>query len=346
MAHNLFGERFAGKREPAWHGLGTVFTDNITPYDAVKLAGLDYDIVKVPLSAQLETGDMVSTGKFGLIREATPDSGAAFLGTVSEQYTYLQNRDVARIIEPLAELWPTETVGALGQGETVFITLDAGSDTIKGDPIRQYFLITDTRNGGTSMKVMFTPVRVVCQNTLLAGERAAITTSAIQHDYNLEGSIQARVELIQKMQKISIETMAQFEAMASASISDEGVQALLASAFPFPKVSKAVDILTYEDAESFGVLYDAAKRAEASYEFYRGRMQAFRDGAMELFQKFNDEQPQLANTVWAAYNAAIECSDWREGNSDDSANRSSLFGGRANEKKRAFQAAMELVTVR
>ena len=30
MAHNLFGERFLGHREPAWHGLGKTFEDPIT----------------------------------------------------------------------------------------------------------------------------------------------------------------------------------------------------------------------------------------------------------------------------------------------------------------------------
>lgn len=340
---NIFGDRFAGHREPAWHQLGTVFNEKLTPREAVKLAKMDYNIVKLPLSAELSDGILIPTGKFGLIREATPDASAEFLGTVSEQYTYMQNMEVAEVIEPLADIWPTETVGALGKGETIFITLDAGMDSIKGDPIKQYFLITDTRNGGTSMKIMFTPVRVVCQNTLLAGERAAIATASMQHDYNLQGSVQARVELIQKMQQISIETMKQFEAMANAAISEEGVQTLISRAFPLPKASKAIELLDYGTQEDLGVLYDTAKRAEASYNFYKGRAEVFQAGARELFEKFNDEQPQLANTVWAAYSAVTECSDWREGNSAESASKSALFGGRAAEKQRAFATAMQLV---
>jgi hypothetical protein len=56
---------------------------------------------------------------------------------------------------------------------------------------------------------------------------------------------------------------------------------------------------------------------------------------MEAFDPAN-----LRGTVWAAYNAVTEVSDWREGrNADESA----LFGSRAQEKSRAFNAAYALV---
>ena len=72
------------------------------------------------------------------------------------------------------------------------------------------------------------------------------------------------------------------------------------------------------------------------------RVLKIREGAQVLYHKFNDEHPQFAGTVWAAYNAATETSDWREGRG--SVDYSTVFGPRAQEKVRAFKAALELCT--
>lgn len=344
MTANLFGERFAGYRKPAWHDLGMVFNTKLTPMEAVQAARLNFDIVKLPLNATLKTGDQIDTGKFGLIREATPDSPAAFLGTVSENYKYMQNTEVAEAISPLADIWPVETAGALGNGETVFFSLDVGSDQVAGEEIKQYFLITDTRDGGTSMRIMFTPVRVVCQNTLIAGAAAAITMSSIQHNSSLKSNVDQRVELIRKLQQISIGTMEQFSALAAAAINMDGVNRIIEAAFPMPKMPKAMQVLDYDNAEEYGSLFNSAVNAQQSYEYACSRVNAFRDGSLELFNMFNDMQPALANTAWAAYNAVAECADWRNGrNNDTSTANSILFGGRAKEKTRAFNAAIKMV---
>ena len=72
------------------------------------------------------------------------------------------------------------------------------------------------------------------------------------------------------------------------------------------------------------------------------RVRQIRDGARVLYQTFNDEHSQFARTVWAAYNACTETSDWREGRGD--VDHSVVFGPRAQEKVRAFKAALELTT--
>ena len=64
-----------------------------------------------------------------------------------------------------------------------------------------------------------------------------------------------------------------------------------------------------------------------------------RTTAEELYSKFNDENPDVANTVWASIQAVTELSTWREGTKADS---SVLFGARANEIYRAYEYAQYL----
>lgn len=343
--HNLFGERFVGIRQPAWHGLGKVFENPISALQAVKEADMDFQIVKEPLFAEIN-GHHVPTEKVGIFRAPTMDDPQhRFFGTVSEDYGLMQNAEIAKILEPLTEKWPVETAGALGHGETIFMSLDAGDAEIKGEPVKQYFLLTDTRNGGTSLKIAFTPVRVVCQNTLVSGLRQSVVSSAMTHMPNVSKVLAARVDLLQKMQQALKSTMATFEQLASAAITDDDAQAIFAAAYPEPNKPAKMGLLDDFDSATgpdlLGALYDEATRSQEVWQYYCTRTDAFRQGALDCYTRICDEYPAIARTPWAAYNAVVEFADYRTG--AKSVQESALFGARAAEKKRALAYSLDFI---
>jgi len=348
MSANLFGERFLGHREPGWHSLGKVFEKDLTASEAVIQGRLNYNIIKAPLVAHID-GVNALTGKYGIFREPTDDDPEyRYLGVSSPSYTILQNIEVARIIDPLTDLWPVETAGALGDGETMFLTLDAGDDEVKGEHIRKYFLITDTRDGGTSLKVAFTPIRVVCQNTLVSGLKQATVSDSIVHNMSTKEILSARVSMMQKMQRAIKDTMASFDALASASIEDDEAKLIFEMAYPYPKKSMKTDLLQEFDDVSgpleLGLLYDKAKTAQISYDYYSSRAQDMRNGVFLNYQRLCDEHVSIAKTPWAAYNAVVEFADFRgNGSNEISIAKSAIFGSRSEEKKRAFVASMEYI---
>ena len=72
----IFGDRFLGRREPAWHRLGEVFTEPMSMTDAIKRARVDFHIAKHPVVVQIPNGDMtdlVPTKNFAVVREPVPD---------------------------------------------------------------------------------------------------------------------------------------------------------------------------------------------------------------------------------------------------------------------------------
>ena len=345
MSANLFGERFLGRREPAWHGLGKTFDAELSASEAVIKGGLNFNVIKAPLIAYID-GANALTGKYGIFREPTrDDSEYRFLGVASPSYTILQNIDIARIVDPLTDLWPVETIGALGVGETMFLTLDAGDDEVKGEHIRKFFLITDTKDGGTSLKIAFTPIRVVCQNTLMSGLRESIISDAIIHNTDTKDILSARVDMMQKMQRAIKETMASFDALASAVIEDDEAKIIFEAAYPDPKKSAKTNLLEEFDDTSgpleLGLIYDKAKHAEKSYNYWVNRAQDLRDGVFRNYERICDEHNSIARTPWAAYNSVVEFADFR-GDREDSA-KSALFGLKAGEKKRAFAKALEYI---
>ena len=349
MSHNLFGERFLGHREPGWHKLGEVFTDPITAAQAVERCRMNYEILKVPMTVDVPTpfgiNRVVIEDKVVLLREPTPDDAQyLYLGVASPNYEIVQNKDVAEALDQLTDVWPVETMGALDKGKTMFASLDAGEVMVAGELVHQYFLATNTNDGGTSMKIMFTPVRVVCQNTLISGMSSATVSAALNHNAGVVGSMKSRMDMIKKLQQASTTTLESFEKLAKCAMDETGTRRVLELTYPYPKKPSKVTSLEGIDEEDIalvGALYAEATAANDLWQYYCERADAFRSGAMELFGKINNEHPVIAGSAYALFNAVVESADYRSGS--DSANQSSLFGARAQEKKRAFQAAMNLV---
>ena len=342
MAHNIFGNRFYGYRAPAWHGLGIVSDEKLSASEAVVKAGLDYNISLLPAYVNAGGNFVELPDRRVIMREPVDDDPMwRQLGSnlVSKNYTFLQNRELAELIDPLTELWPVETVGALGNGETMFITLAAGGYDIAGDEIKNYFLVSDVRDGGTTAKIADTPVRVVCQNTFITGLREATVTVDLAHQPGMRANIRNIAALVKSLQGSSDKLRLAFERLAATPVDDEGRLQIFQAAYPAPSRPKKLSYLP-ENAD-IADFYEERTAAEESFAYYGTRSQAFQSAADELFGRFSDEYPASAGTAWAAYNAVVELEDFRSGSGNVA--QSALFGPRATAKRRAFAAAMALV---
>ena len=103
MSASIFGNRFVGFKEPAWHGLGTVFTEKLTVSEAIELADVGFEIHKVPNYARVPVGDgyqNIETKSYSIMREPTIDSPDwTILSTVGKEWTPIQIKDLARILD-------------------------------------------------------------------------------------------------------------------------------------------------------------------------------------------------------------------------------------------------------
>ena len=48
MAASIFGERFFGRRQPAWHRIGTVMDDDMTVSQAMQHVDVGFEIYTTP----------------------------------------------------------------------------------------------------------------------------------------------------------------------------------------------------------------------------------------------------------------------------------------------------------
>lgn len=201
MAHNLnFNERtgrysFFSVQEKAWHGLGQIVTDYPTSAEAIKHAGLDYEVIKSPLytnasniinptdSLGIRDNEVNVPDYFATIRT----DNNAVLGVVGKEYHIVQNREAFSFFDAIVggtDGILYETAGALGNGERIFITAKL-PDYIRvgnGDDVTEkYIFLTTSHDGSGSITAAFTPVRIVCQNTLNASLRNMSNVVRIRH---------------------------------------------------------------------------------------------------------------------------------------------------------------------
>ncbi len=346
MPDNIFAERFIARRDAAWHNLGTVFPENeqIDVTAAFERAKAMFTIEKFPCWIKA-FGKSIKTDKTAVVREPLEDDPhLRILGYVSNTYQIIQNAEIAKMLNPLAEEWPVETVGVLGQGETIFVTLYAGDAEVRGDYIKQYFLVSDTKGGGRALHIAVTPVRVVCQNTLISGLAAASIDAAVYHRPGAHQQTQFRIDLVASMRKARLETLKTFERMSLSRLVKDQIEEVLLAAYPEPKTTSAVRLynaLTPDDLgkEAFQEEFQRLAKSKDRLDYHVERMANIRDLARKCHDKLCDEFPPIANTAWSIYNAVVECEDYRKG--EESLYESAIFGQRAQTKARAFKQALK-----
>jgi len=227
MAHNLNikpnGQAsFVSKKELPWHGLGTI-VETLQAKEAMELGGLDFEVEKRPLyipgknitfeEAKLnpriqrhiikkDDGLVSNYNKLIKVKEkfatVRTDTDVA-LGLVGSKYTVVQNKHAFDFFDDIAQdgVAEYETAGALGNGEIVFITAKVTeSMTIHKDQIDKYLLISLSHDGSSAISVAYTPIRVVCNNTLTLALRGAVNKVQIRHTYSAHDKLDAAKETL------------------------------------------------------------------------------------------------------------------------------------------------------
>jgi len=200
MAHLInFNEKtgkhsFFSTKEKAWHKLGQIVDRYPTSAEAIKFAGLDYIVEKRPLftydtenhtadpDTDLIIPEISVPNYFATVRADTDQ----VLGVVGNDYEVVQNRDAFAFFDAIVgggDGILYETAGALGNGERIFITaklpgyIRVGND----DLIEKYLFLTTSHDGFGSITAAFTPIRVVCNNTLHAALNNMSNCVKIRH---------------------------------------------------------------------------------------------------------------------------------------------------------------------
>lgn len=209
MAYYAKGIPFAYK--------GTIdVSDCNTSREVIEKAKLDWEVAKCPLVAKMPGGATLDKQD-----EISIDDGffkgsdfyrriesvyATYrtdlnipLGVVKDKYTPVQNLDAFKFFDDAIgknkAIW--QTAGYFGNGERIFVTAKLPKNIfVNGDPVENYLVFTTSHDGSSGVKILFTPIRVICENTLNAAIRTSDNYVSYRHTESVKEKLDVAAEIL------------------------------------------------------------------------------------------------------------------------------------------------------
>ena len=182
-----------------------------TAEDVMRCAGLDWTVAKCELVAQMPLhhdrpeADGFVFGSYNYVE--CPNAFATYrtdtntpLGIVKDRYTPVQNIEAFTFFNGAIgkdkAVW--QTAGWFGNGERIFVSAKLPRNIfVKGDPVENYLVFTTSHDGTSGVKILFTPIRIVCENTLNAAIAGATSYVSFRHTKSVHNNLDIAAELLE-----------------------------------------------------------------------------------------------------------------------------------------------------
>jgi len=318
MAHEL--EMINGKAQMAyvgekpWHRLGTEVEEGIMHLEMMEVAGLDWEVEKKDLTFLNREGERVRIPNKKVLTRKSDDK---ILDIVGDEWVPVQNKTAFEFFQEFCEEGSIKmhTAGSLMNGRKVWALgkIDSSFELFGGDKVQGYLLFSNPHQFGQSVDVRFTPIRVVCNNTLTLSLGSKVENFArITHRKEFEP------EMVKKILGLASEKMDEYkqvaEKLGSKQVEDKQFKEFLGKIFGESKK---------EDKDTKELML--TRTAQLAYDAF-------------------DKQPGAnfaKGSWWQALNAVTYVTDHNIGNTDEARLNSMWYGANKSKKINAVKLALE-----
>lgn len=317
MAHLV--QNMFSVREVPWHGLGKIVQEAPTAEEAIKLAGLDWKVLEKQVYNYDNFGENYNS--ISGYKALTRSDNGRVLSIMGQNYTPLQNDKAFSFFNPFIEngLASFKTAGALKEGKVVWILAELNKAPIevgKGDEVNKFLLLSNSHDGTMAVRVGFTPVRVVCNNTLsIAHGNEKSKLIRIRHSAKVNENLDQLREVVNAMD-------AKFEASA------EQYKFLTTKAINKKDLEKYIEVIF--------------KTNPNGSERDKSRDKKMKEMITNLFENGAGQHLKTAKgTYWGAYNAVTEYLTHEYGREGDSRLYSNWYSKASKVNEEALKVAVE-----
>lgn len=247
-------------------------------------------------------------------------SDGRILGTVGPRFHPLQNSEAFAWFQPFLDAREAalHTAGSLRNGSRIWVLAKLNRDPLviaEGDEVEKYILLSHGHDGSLAVRAGFTPIRVVCQNTLsMAHGCDGSRLIRLKHTRDV-------LENLANVREVMNLANQQFEASA------EQYRLLARKSINSADLRKYVRlVLKVEDAQ------DSSTRTRNLVEEIVRLAEAGR----------GNDLPSVRGTLWTAYNGVSEWLTHERGRSGDNRMNSLWFGDGASLNRHALALALDM----
>lgn len=312
MAHEVETMAYAG--QTPWHGLGVPVSNDLTPESMLKKANLDWTVDKVP--AYIDYNDQkINTGKQALVRS----SDSRVLTIISDDWEPVQNSEAFEFFNDFVSAGHMEmhTAGSLREGNMVWALakVKESFSLFKGkDTVESYLLFSNPHEYGKSIDIRFTPIRVVCNNTLtLSLSQKSDMMVRLNHRKAFDADSVKQAMGIAHNKLEQYKEMAEF--LSTKYYTKEKVTSYLLDVFPSVSTKETKPGDPIKMSRPAGIAYDVLE-SQPGAEYGAG-------------------------TFWQAFNAVTYSIDHLLGHSAETRLNSAWYGVNRNKKIQALEKAVE-----
>lgn len=308
-------ETMAFKGKTPWHGVGTVLTNPSDVDTTLMESGAAWNVSRKKMVLQDDIN--VKVPGYATVRE---DNGKV-LGIVGEAYRELQNRQAFDFFRPYVEngFARFETAGVLDEGRHVWVLAELLRDPLQignDDIVRKFLLLSNSHDGSRAVRVGFTPIRVVCANTLagaLRDKRSQLLR--IRHSATTVSTLEKVRETVDVIDQSFKATGVVYAALQGKDINSKDLR-------------RYIKVLINHDKTADESLPPIAKNKIAAVE--------------ALFESERQKHGNASGTWWAAYNAYAEYLNYTAGRSTNTRLRSLWLDGADNQRALDEAVSMSL----
>ena len=295
-----------------WHGLGEKLEEAPTISEAIEQSGLNWEV---------GTKDLVTVDGQPVPARATyRKSDNSILGVVGPRYVPLQNKDAFEWFQPFVDAGECSlhTGGSLSDGQKVWVLAQLNRDpstVVAGDEVHKFILLSNSHDGTTAIRVGYTPIRVVCVNTLaFAHNHADSKLLRIRHTRSAQGKLDNVRDIMDNINAQFEATAEQYRFLASRDFNQRDVQ-------KYVKVLLGIDKKPEEDIKT--------------------RTRKIMDEILGTIEGPKQSMPGVRGTWWAAYNGFNEYLNYTKGRNTNNRLESLWFGQNGTDNNKALNLATE-----
>jgi phage/plasmid-like protein (TIGR03299 family) len=295
-----------------WHGLGEKLESAPTISEAIEASGLNWEV---------GTKDLVTKDGYDVPARATyRKSDNSILGVVGPRYVPLQNKSAFEWFQPFVDAGECSlhTGGSLSNGQKVWVLAQLNrdpSEIVSGDEVQKFILLSNSHDGTTAIRVGYTPIRVVCVNTLaFAHSHKESNLLRIRHTRSSKTALDNVRDIMDNINAQFEATAEQYRFLASRDFNQADVQ-------KYVKVLLGVDKKAPEDIKT--------------------RTQNILTEILATIEGPKQSMPGVRGTWWAAYNGFNEYLNYTKGRNTNNRLESLWFGQNGTDNNKALQLATE-----
>ena len=213
-------------REKPWHGLGTPVEEAPTSSEALRMAGLDWNVVQ--RNIQVCGGAKIPHYKANI-----RDSDGSVLGVVTDRYKIVQNTEAFEFTDSLiGGDVHYETAGSLNGGRKIWLLAKLPDTEIVGDKTEPYLCFSNTHDGSGAIRVCMTPIRVVCNNTLNLALGTAKRAWSVRHTGDMQSKMHEARSCLEMASAYMDELSQTAYRLANTTVTRDRLQEILEEMFP------------------------------------------------------------------------------------------------------------------